>query len=157
MSQTDRDRLVALKKAKAKKMTQRQAAEELKLSERHVRRMLTKMVAEGDKAMIHGLRGRASNRSIDEDRKRSAIGILKQNVYRGFGPTLASEYLAKKHELVISKETVRQWMREAGLRARRRIGGRTWCRGGCQMRLALGAGLGTRIEQTLPTVSQADQ
>jgi hypothetical protein len=34
MTQTDRDRLVALKKAKDKKMTLRQAAEELKISER---------------------------------------------------------------------------------------------------------------------------
>src|SRR6266851_5676829 len=39
MTQTDRDRLVALKKAKDRKITQRQAAEELKLSERHVRRL----------------------------------------------------------------------------------------------------------------------
>src|SRR5206468_8359750 len=29
------------------------------------------------------------------------------------------------------------------LRARRRTGGRTWCRGGCQLHLALGAGLCT--------------
>src|SRR5260370_32402979 len=43
------------------------------------------------------------------------------------------------------------------LRARRRTGGRTWCRGGCQLHLALGAGLCTRTEQTLPTASQADQ
>jgi len=37
MTQADRDRLVALKKAKDKKMTQRQAAAELKISERQVR------------------------------------------------------------------------------------------------------------------------
>src|SRR5260370_42529801 len=43
------------------------------------------------------------------------------------------------------------------LRARHRTGGRTWCRGGCQLHLALGAGLCTRVEQTLPTASQADE
>src|SRR5260370_24535108 len=43
------------------------------------------------------------------------------------------------------------------LRACRRTGGRTWCRSGCQLHLALGAGLCTRAEQTLPTASQADQ
>src|SRR6267378_4811516 len=43
------------------------------------------------------------------------------------------------------------------LRARRRTGGRTWCRRGCQLHLALGAGICTRIEQTMPTVSEADE
>src|SRR5260370_5561366 len=43
------------------------------------------------------------------------------------------------------------------LRARRRTAVRTWCRGGCQLHLALGAGLCTRADQTLPTASQADE
>jgi len=114
MNQADRDRLVALKKAKDKKITQGQAAEELGISERQVRRLLTRMGQVGDKAVVHGLRGR-SNRKIDEEKKQQAIEILMQEVYRGFGPTLASEYLVKRHELTVSKETVRKWMREAGL------------------------------------------
>jgi transposase len=114
MNQADRDRLVALKKAKDKKITQGQAAEELGISERQVRRLLTRMRKVGDKAVVHGLRGR-SNRKIDEEKKQQAIEILKEDVYRGFGPTLASEYLGKRHELTVSKETVRKWMREAGL------------------------------------------
>ena len=52
MTQADRDRLVALKKAKDKKMTQRQAAEELKISERQVRRLLAKLKKQGDKAIV---------------------------------------------------------------------------------------------------------
>ncbi len=120
MSQTDRDRLVALRKAKDRKITQRQAAEELQLSERQVRRLLAKLRTEGDRAVIHGLRGRRSNRRIGEEKRQEGIGILQQEKYRGFGPTLASEYLEKKHRIGVSKETVRKWMREAGLwRARR--------------------------------------
>jgi len=38
MTQADRDRLVTLKKAKKKLITQREAAEELGLSVRHVKR-----------------------------------------------------------------------------------------------------------------------
>jgi transposase len=114
MSQADRDRLVALKKAQDKKMTQRQAAEELQMSERQVRRLLVRLREVGDKAVVHGLRGR-SNRKIADEHKRKAVGILRGDVYRGFGPTLASEYLAKKHKLTVSKETARKWMREAGL------------------------------------------
>jgi hypothetical protein len=36
-------------------------------------------------------------------------------VYQGFGPTLAAEYLAKKHKLPVSRETMRAWMIEAKL------------------------------------------
>ena len=114
MTQADRDRLVALKKAKDKKMTQRQAAEELQISERQVRRLLVKLRKGGDKAILHGLGGR-SNRKIRDQDQQQAIGILSGELYKGFGPTLASEYLAKKHKLEVSKETVRNWMKEAGL------------------------------------------
>src|SRR5207248_10988736 len=43
------------------------------------------------------------------------MAILAQPVYRGFGPTLAAEYLAKKHKIDVSRETVRQWMIDAKL------------------------------------------
>jgi hypothetical protein len=110
MTQADRDRLVTLKKAKKKLITQRAAAEELGLSIRHVKRLLHELKKRGDKAVIHGLRGQPSNRRIDEDTEREAVKILSAPVYKGFGPTLAAEYLAKKHGIAASKETVRQWM-----------------------------------------------
>jgi hypothetical protein len=43
------------------------------------------------------------------------VRILSQEVYRGFGPTLASEYLAKKHKLHIGREALRQLMIQARL------------------------------------------
>ncbi len=115
MSQADRDRLVALKKAASGATTQRQAAEELALSERQVRRLLRKLRAGGDANILHALRDRRSNRKMDEETRQQAITILQAEVYRGFGPTLASEYLASQHRITVSKETVRQWMKEAGL------------------------------------------
>jgi len=114
MTQADRDRLVALKKAKDRKMTQRQTAEELKISERQVRRLLARLREVGDKAVLHGLRGR-SNRQIDKEQEQKAVEILTGDLYKGFGPTLAGEYLAKMHGIEVSKETVRKWMRAAGL------------------------------------------
>ena len=110
MTQADRDRLVALKKAKKKVITQREAAEELKLSIRQVRRLLQGLKERGDPAVVHGLRGRLSNRKIEEKIERQAVKILSAPVYEGFGPTLAAEYLGKKHGIEASKETVRQWM-----------------------------------------------
>lgn len=115
MTQRDRDRLVVLKKAHKRLITQRQAAEELGLTERHVRRMLARLKEVGDRAVIHGLRGRSSNRKRSEDQRTKAVTVLSQEVYRGFGPTLASEYLARKHKLTIGREALRQLMIQAGL------------------------------------------
>jgi biotin operon repressor len=115
MTQAERDRLVALKKAKKKLITQKQAAEELGISERHVRRLLRALKRRGDKAVVHALRGLPSNRQVDVETQGEAVAILSRPVYRGFGPTLASEYLAKKHNIQVSRETVRQWMIQAKL------------------------------------------
>jgi len=110
MTQADRDRLVALKKAKKKLITQREAAEELGLSIRQVKRLLCALKKRGDKAVVHGLRGRPSNQRIEEGVEKEAVKILSAEVYQGFGPTLAGEYLGKEHGIEASKETVRQWM-----------------------------------------------
>jgi DNA-binding IscR family transcriptional regulator len=43
LTQAERDRLEAVKKAKKKLITQKQAAEELKITERHLRRLLREL------------------------------------------------------------------------------------------------------------------
>ena len=115
MAQADRDRLVVLKKAKKRLITQREAAEELGLSIRQVKRLLKELKKRGDRAVIHGLRGRPSNRKITAKTQQKTVEILSLEVYRGFGPTLACEYLGKKHGIHVSRETARKWMRESGL------------------------------------------
>ena len=115
MTQRDRDRLVVLKKALKKLIRQSQAAQELGLSARQVRRLLRGWKEEGDKVVIHGLRGRASNRKTSQADREKIIRILSQEVYRGFGPTLAAEYLAQKHGVKIGREALRQILIGAGL------------------------------------------
>ena|ERR1035437_1456006 len=90
MTQGDRDRLVALKKARKGLITQLQAAEEIGQSERHVRRLLKRLKGKGDAVLVHALRGRPSNRKMDEKTRQKALEILRRDVYRGFGPTLAA-------------------------------------------------------------------
>lgn len=115
MAQGDRDRLVALRKASQKMITQREAAAELDVSIRQVQRLLAGFEQRGDQAVVHGLRGKPSKRRIAESIEREAVKILSAPVYAGFGPTLAAEYLAEKHGIEASKETVRQWMMRAQL------------------------------------------
>src|SRR5271166_4139885 len=115
MTQADRDRLVTLRKAKKRLITQQQAAEELRLSVRQVKRLVFALKKRGDKAVIHGLRGKPSNQRIAKSVEEEAIQILSADLYQGFGPTLAAEYLADKHDIEVSKETLRQWMIRAKL------------------------------------------
>jgi transposase-like protein len=96
-------------------ITQKQAAEKIGVTERQVRRLLRKLRRLGDKAVIHGLRGCLSNRRLSAATEEEAVCILSDPIYQGFGPTLACEYLRKKHGLAVSKETLRQWMGRAGL------------------------------------------
>ncbi|MBV9039202.1 MAG: hypothetical protein JO182_32255 [Acidobacteriaceae bacterium] len=120
MTAEERDRLVTRKKAKKKLITKQAAAEELGVSVRHVRRLLLRLKKEGDKSVVHALKGKPSHRRIAEDTEKEAVKILSAEVYRGFGPTLASEYLRDEHGIEASKETVRQWMMRGKLwRAKR--------------------------------------
>jgi hypothetical protein len=80
-----------------------------------VQRLLRALEQRGDKAVVHGLRGRPSNREIPASTEQEAVRILSAPVYQGFGPTLACEYLGGKHGIEVSKETVRQWMIRARL------------------------------------------
>ncbi len=79
MTQADRDRLVTLRKAKKRLITQRQAAEELGLSVRQVKRLLYELKKRGDRAVIHGLRGKPSDKAsifrTTEKRKRDEPGV----------------------------------------------------------------------------------
>jgi hypothetical protein len=61
MTQAERDRLVALKKHKKKLITERQAAEEIGITERQVRRLSRKLRRKGDQAVFHELRGRSGS------------------------------------------------------------------------------------------------
>ncbi len=64
LSQRERDRLCVLHKIKRKQITQLEAARRLKISDRHIRRLLVELGKRGDRAVIHGLRGRPSNRRL---------------------------------------------------------------------------------------------
>jgi transposase len=115
MSQEERDRLEWLKRARDKVISQREAAEKIGVSERWVRKLLRRMKKQGDSVAVHGLRGQASNRKIAAQTQQRTIELLKQPDWQDFGPTFASQQLAKRHGIEVSDETVRQWMIEGGL------------------------------------------
>lgn len=115
LSTRDRDRLKVLHEVAKGHLTQCGAAAQLHLSDRWVRELLTRVKKNGDGGVVHGLRGRPSNRRLQESVRKKALKLV-QAKYRDFGPTLACEYLAKHDEVKVSKETLRQWLIRAGLR-----------------------------------------
>jgi len=122
MNGKDRDRLKVLHEVRRGHLTQKEAGEQLGVTERWVRELVARMRKEGDGGILHRLRGRASNRKIPEKTRQKAVQWVKAK-YRGFGPTLASEYLGKREAVNVSKETLRQWLIEAGVwkRKKRRV------------------------------------
>ena len=64
MSRKDRDRLKVLHEVRKRHITQVQAGKELAISPRRVRELLRRMKARGNRALVHGLPGKRSNRRL---------------------------------------------------------------------------------------------
>ena len=86
LSQRERDRLKVLHEVQQKQLTQLAAAERLKVTDRHVRRMLLRLRERGDRSLVHGLRGRPSNRKLAARLEQKILARLRQR-YADFGPT----------------------------------------------------------------------
>ena len=76
MSQRERDRLKVLHEVTSGRLTQKEASIQLELSERQVRRLAAKLRGQGDTAVVHGLRGRISNRRMSADLEQQAVGVI---------------------------------------------------------------------------------
>src|SRR3546814_7950203 len=57
---------------------------------------------------------RISDWSSDVCSSDLVLGLVREH-YHDFGPTLAVEYLAERHQITISHETLRKWMIKEGL------------------------------------------
>jgi hypothetical protein len=116
LSTRDRDRLVVLRQVREGQLSVSAGAGRLKLSVRHFRRMLRGFELEGDASVIHRGRGKPSNRRRSEAIRTRALERAREEVYRGFGPTLLAEHLSRDPEIgPLSPHTLRRWMVAAGL------------------------------------------
>ena len=113
VSQRELKRLHIIQKVLNEKLSQVEAGEILLLSDRQIRRIVSKIRQEGDKGIRHGLRGKPSSRMLPKKVKEKAIKFYREK-YKGFGPTLLSEKLLELEGIKISKETLRNWLIETG-------------------------------------------
>jgi len=114
VSQGDLRRLAVIHKVIDRRLSQVEAASVLELSGRQIRRIAARVSKEGDKGVIHRSRGLPSHNALDAKTKRRAINLCKE-IYEGFGPTLASEKLFERDKIKVSRETLRQWLKQERL------------------------------------------
>ncbi len=127
MSKKERLRFIVLDRVKQGQLSLKHAAIRLEVSYRQARRLLKRFGEYGSAGLVHRSRGRPSNRTKSPQLKQKVLTIY-QELYDGFGPTLAAEKLLEDHELVLDHETLRRWLLEAGLweKQRKRRKHRTW-------------------------------
>jgi transposase-like protein len=118
LSTRERKRLELLSRVKEGLLKLAKAGELCHLSYRQIKRVWKRYRQQGDAGLVHRGRGRASNRRI-ATRDRTRVLARYQERYPDFGPTLASEYLAKDG-LKVDHETLRRWLLEEGLWTKKR-------------------------------------
>jgi transposase len=119
MSQGERYRLEAFGRVRRGEITLVKASELLGLSYRQAKRCFARYQEEGDKGLVHRLRGRPSNRRSDAKRKRRILALYEKK-YPDYGPTLAAECMHEEDGQEVPAETLRQWLLSAGLWRKRR-------------------------------------
>lgn len=123
-------RYQVVRKVFDKEMNQQEAAEYLSLSDRQVRRIVSRVRREGERGVIHRLRGAKGCRRIADASKTRILELCRRQ-YADFGPTLASEKLLERDRLKVCDETLRRWLIQAGfwrVHQQRRPKERTWRR-----------------------------
>jgi transposase len=119
MSEREIYRLQIMTQLAEKRITQKQAGELLRVSERQVKRMWRRFKLQGADGLINQSRGKPSHNRLSEEVKQQVLDLILEK-YRDFGPTLVTEKLTEVHGLQISDESVRKLMITEGLWKQRR-------------------------------------
>lgn len=114
MSQKELNRIPVLQQVCDKLLTQSAAAKLLNISVRQLQRVLARYLSYGAAGIASRKRGMPANNRAPDDLKLQVLALLLEK-YSDFGPTLATEKLSERHQIMISTETVRHWMIADGL------------------------------------------
>lgn len=107
MTPNELRRLEVLGRLQAGVIRQAAAAVELGISVRQIKRALRAYRADGAAGIVSKRRGRPGNRRRDPAVLAEAVRLVGE-LYRDFGPTLASETLAERHDIRVDRETLRK-------------------------------------------------
>jgi transposase len=110
MSKRELNRLDVLARLDSDRLTARAAAELMTITPRQTYRLLRRYRDGGASAIANQRRGRPSNNRLPDVVRDHAIALVRER-YADFGPTFAAEKLAERHDVKVSRETLRSWMR----------------------------------------------
>lgn len=127
MSQRERDVLKVMSMVLRGQRTQSEAARLTGLSVRTIRRKQRRLESMGDIGVVHGLRGRRSNRAADCAFRSMVIELYRRYYSPDFGPTFAAEKLCE-HGHEVSSSTLRRWLLAEGLWEQKRRRQKHRCR-----------------------------
>lgn len=117
MSEKERLRKSIFEMVKQGHLTLVKASEQIKLGYRQTKRLYKDYKRDGDEALVNKNRGKKSNRQHPQQER---ILSLYQEKYKGFGPTLAAEYLEEDDFIKIDHESLRRLLLSHGLWSRQR-------------------------------------
>jgi len=109
MAQKELSRYEIIKRLIRKEINGTEAAKQINLSVRQIKRIKARVIKEGAEGVIHKNRNRESNRKITNEKVKEMERIVEEKYY-DFGPTFAQEKLKENHQIKIGKETLRQLM-----------------------------------------------
>ena len=101
------------------KMTSRDAAEVLNLSERQIKRLKAGVKKDGEVFVIHKNRGRKPKHAIP-GKRREEIVFLARNKYKGVNYTHLAELLREQEGITISQSSVSRILKAKGIKSPRK-------------------------------------
>jgi len=114
MNKKERYRKAILEHVKEGFISRRDARKRLKLSDRQFKRIFSRYKKFGDEGLVHQSRGKPSHYAFSKEMKEQILKVYREK-YLDFGPTFAAEKLWEEDHLEIHAETLRLWLKEAGL------------------------------------------
>jgi hypothetical protein len=114
MSHSELTRLEILQRIEDRRLNQTQAATMLGMTPRQMRRLARSYRTHGPAGLISKKRGKIGNHRRPEAFREHILAIVREQ-YADFGPTLAREKLLERHGLLVPCETLRGWMKDAGI------------------------------------------
>ncbi|OYV27301.1 MAG: hypothetical protein B7W98_02060, partial [Parcubacteria group bacterium 20-58-5] len=105
----ERERYDIVRSCIDRDITNAEAAARLGLQVRQVQNLKRAVEKDGEQGILHGSRGRASNRATHPETVSIVTVFLKDEKHRDFGPTFAQEQLVKQG-VILCTETIRSLM-----------------------------------------------
>jgi hypothetical protein len=111
MTNKEAERLTIINNLIAKKINGSEAAKQLNLSVRQIKRLKAEVIKNGVEGIVHKLRDKSGNNKVETQLLEKAKKLIKKK-YSDFGPTLATEKLMELNKINLGVTTIRKLMIE---------------------------------------------